>query len=66
MEYPLTLQDFRNLRKTQCLNPYSNGIPSDLNELGVGTKVSPVLILILMEYPLTIKGGVSLSNSSLS
>ena len=42
----------------KCLNPYSNGIPSD-NDMGDPEyKDGSVLILILMEYPLTSLGGI--------
>ena len=34
-----------------CLNPCSNGIPSDIRH-GLEFEVLAVLILVLMEYPL--------------
>ena len=54
MEYPLTFQKhIRICLKHYGLNPYSNGIPSDSRHLAYETGRKAVLILILMEYPLT-------------
>ena len=54
MEYPLTMTySPLNCRKC-CLNPCSNGIPSDYSDSVDGVSEG-VLILVLMEYPLTKK-----------
>ena len=54
MEYSLTkyINAFVNLETR--LNPYSNGILSDLLEGKITREMWDVLILILMEYSLTL------------
>ena len=52
MEYPLTKIENRSSKLLKGLNPYSNGIPSDILVI-LYYVVIIVLILILMEYPLT-------------
>ena len=42
-----------------CLNPCSNGIPSDNCTTSVRTSTQIVLILVLMEYPLTCQSQAS-------
>ena len=42
-----------------CLNPCSNGIPSDNCTTSVRTSTQIVLILVLMEYPLTQQGSIN-------
>ena len=49
------LLDLAAAQKVKSLNPYSNGIPSDLRTSRFCKKTNSVLILILMEYPLTNK-----------
>ncbi len=54
MEYPLTwLLGAIRIRSFMRLNPYSNGIPSDNIIKYEKDYWFSVLILILMEYPLT-------------
>ena len=52
MEYPLTTKLYA-LYAYCCLNPCSNGIPSDRSFEKKINKCFVVLILVLMEYPLT-------------
>ena len=52
MEYPLTILKNLQVMTTLCLNPCSNGIPSDGYEV-VQNVDGFVLIPVLMEYPLT-------------
>ena len=52
MEYPLTADAIKTNINGICLNPCSNGIPSDSKEDSTN-KDNDVLILVLMEYPLT-------------
>ena len=40
------------------LNPCSNGIPSDAIDLAKAMAEDEVLILVLMEYPLTVNAGL--------
>ena len=52
MEYPLTKGNYNVDQKTECLNPCSNGIPSDSIQRQIVWTIQ-VLIPVLMEYPLT-------------
>ena len=53
MEYPLTLKNYGNNYQKYCLNPCSNGIPSDTRRKLRSKRPQKVLIPVLMEYPLT-------------
>ena len=56
MEYSLTYTAQVNQIMSNCFNPYSNGILSDAFGHGLATLLF-VLILILMEYSLTVRNG---------
>ena len=53
MEHPLTLHRELNIGIIVCLNPCSNGIPSDETGDCDDPDNPNVLIPVLMEYPLT-------------
>ena len=54
MEYSLTVGYQYCKNNTDCLNPYSNGILTDM-KTRVELFGTSVLILILMEYSLTLE-----------
>ena len=54
MYAPVSLARVITRNQLVCLNPYSNGILSDLKEGTLSITDFDVLILILMEYSLTI------------
>ena len=54
MEYSLTFIRGTIVWLLPCLNPYSNGILTDVLRFSPSTQTTLVLILILMEYSLTI------------
>ena len=53
MECPLTLKKPKQTHLLSCLNPCSNGMPSDVQRGHLQT-CTYVLILVLMECPLTL------------
>ena len=55
MEYSLTHCTWYIKSLNTCLNPYSNGILSDCNHRRNFISSNSVLILILMEYSLTLE-----------